>query len=145
LSFWLSLLIISEYYMLSLNLIYGIGIDIVKISRIKDAIDRWGERFLDRLFTDCEKEYCQDREDAAARYALRFAAKEALSKALGAGMRRGVHGQQIEVINDSSGKPSFRLYGQAKAVCEEIEIRDSFLSLSDDGGYAVAMVVLETE
>ena len=126
-------------------MIYGIGVDIVKISRISDAMDRWGERFLDRLFTDLEKDYCHNREDAAARYALRFAAKEALSKALGVGMRRGVHGQQIEVVNDSSGKPSFRLYGQAKVVCEEMEIRNSFLSLSDDGGYAVAMVVLETE
>jgi holo-[acyl-carrier protein] synthase len=126
-------------------MIYGIGVDIVKISRISDAMDRWGERFLDRLFTDLEKEYCQDREDAAARYALRFAAKEALSKALGVGMRRGVQGRQIEVVNDSSGRPSFRLYGQAKAVCEEMEIRNTFLSLSDDGEYAVAMVVLETE
>lgn len=126
-------------------MIYGIGVDIVKISRIRDAMERWGKRFLDRLFTDVEKEYCQHRENAAARYALRFAAKEALSKALGVGMRRGVHCQQIEVVNDFSGKPSFRLYGKAKAVCEEIEIRNSFLSLSDDGEYAVAMVVLEIE
>jgi holo-[acyl-carrier protein] synthase len=126
-------------------MIYGIGIDIVKISRIRDAMERWGKRFIDRLFTGPEKEYCQQREDAAARYAARFAAKEALSKALGIGMRRGVHGQQIEVVNDLSGKPSFRLYGKAKDVCEEIKIRNSFLSLSDDGEYAVAMVVLETE
>ena len=126
-------------------MIYGIGVDIVKISRIRDAIDRWGKRFLDRLFTGPEKAYCQYREDSAARYALRFAAKEALSKALGVGMRRGVHCQQIEVVNDLSGKPSFRLYGKTKEVYEEIEISNSFLSLSDDGEYAVAMVVLETE
>lgn len=124
-------------------MIYGIGVDIVKVSRIRDAMDRWGDRFLDRLFTDVEKEYCQDREDAAARYALRFAAKEALSKALGVGMRRGIHCKQIEVVNEPSGKPSLRFYGKAKSVCEEIGIQSSFLSLSDDGGYAVAMVVLE--
>ena len=126
-------------------MIYGIGVDIVKISRIRNAMDRWGKRFLNRLFTDPEKAYCQHREDAPARYAARFAAKEALSKALGIGMRRGVHCQQIEVVNDLSGRPSFRLYGRAKDVYEKIEISNSFLSLSDDGEYAVAMVILETE
>ncbi len=124
-------------------MIYGIGVDIVKVSRIRNAMDRWGDRFLDRLFTDIEKEYCREREDSAARYALRFAAKEALSKALGVGMRSGVHCKQIEVVNEPSGKPSLRVYGKAKSVCDEIGIQNSFLSLSDDGGYAVAMVVLE--
>lgn len=124
-------------------MIYGIGVDIVEVSRIKEAMERWDERFLNRLFTNREKEYCRDREDSDARYALRFAAKEALVKALGTGLRRGIHCKQIEIVNDSLGKPSLRLSGKAQSVCREIGIRNSFVSLSDDGGYAVAMVVLE--
>jgi holo-[acyl-carrier protein] synthase len=130
-------------YTTYLPMIYGIGVDIVKVSRVRDAIDRWGESFVNRVFTEYEKKYCKRRMDSAGRYALRFAAKEAMSKALGTGMRRGIHCRQIEVANDPLGKPYLRLYDDAESVCREIGIERCFLSLSDDTGYAVAMVVLE--
>jgi len=124
-------------------MIYGIGIDMVQISRIKSALERWGNRFAHRIFTDREVDYCSQKAIPAARYALRFAAKEAFAKALGLGFRDGLSFRQIEVSRTADGKPYLDLHGRSKALCEERKIKKNFLSLSDDGRYAVAMVVLE--
>ena len=124
-------------------MIYGTGIDIVQISRVEKALERWGDRFLRRVFTRSEIAYCHDKAHAAARFALRFAAKEAFSKAIGLGFGEGLGLRQIEVIRDSKGRPYLSLHGKSKELCQEFGIKRSFVSLSDDGLYAIAIVILE--
>jgi len=124
-------------------MIYGIGIDMVEISRLEKALERWGDRFLKRVFTEAEIEYCHHTVRAASRFALRFAAKEAFSKALGLGFRNGLTLRHIEVERGHNGRPHLSLHKMAKELCERHGIKNSFLSLSDNGLYAVAVVVLE--
>lgn len=124
-------------------MIYGIGIDMVEISRFEKAWERWGDRFLKRIFTEDEIEYCYHTVRAASRFALRFAAKEAFSKALGLGFRNGLALRHIEVVRGHNGRPHLGLHKRAKELCERHGIKNSFLSLSDNGLYAVAVVVLE--
>jgi len=124
-------------------MIYGIGTDIVQISRMEKTLQKWGDRFLRRVFTDAEIEYCRDKATPAARFALRFAAKEAFLKALGLGVSQGLSLNHVEVVKNSRGRPKLNLHGKTKELCEGKGIRRSFLSLSDDGLYAIAMVVLE--
>jgi len=124
-------------------MIYGIGIDMVKVTRMENMMGRWGDRFLKRVFTPAEIAYCQSKANAASRFALRFAAKEAFSKALGLGFRNGLGLQHIEVLRSNTGSPRLELHKKAKELCQNCGIKNSFLSLADDGGYAVAVVVLE--
>jgi holo-[acyl-carrier protein] synthase len=124
-------------------MIYGIGTDIVEIPRMEAALRRWGERLTARVFTEEEVAYGNGAANPANRFALRFAAKEAFVKALGTGFRTGISFRQIEVTHDPNGSPALRLHGRARAVVTEKKIGKSFLSLSDDGSYAVAFVVLE--
>jgi holo-[acyl-carrier protein] synthase len=125
-------------------MIYGIGIDLVKISRIERVLKTWGERFVGRVFTVSEVIECQSRPKPASAFALRFAAKEAFSKALGTGMRRGVAWRDIETISTDGGKPELRLHGTAGRLCLELGIATAHVSLSDEGAYGSAMVVLES-
>lgn len=124
-------------------MIYGIGTDIVEIPRLESVLDRWEDRFVQRVFTEEEAAYCNGKAHRAARFALRFAAKEAFVKALGMGFRAGLFFRQIEVTNDENGAPHFRLHGKGLSAYRDRGIKKSFLSLSDDGTYAVAFVVLE--
>jgi len=124
-------------------MIYGIGVDIVSIVRIESIIKRWGDRFVGRVFTPDEAAICYDRAYPSSAFALRFAAKEAFSKALGSGMRKGLKWRDIEVFNYPSGKPSLRLHGISFDICREKDITGIHLSLSDEGEYGIAMVVLE--
>ena len=86
-------------------MIYGIGVDLVDVTRIEKVVKRWGSRFVDRVFTDLEKQTSYKRVHPYSALALRFAAKEAFSKALGLGMKEGVKWKEIEVFNDEKGKP----------------------------------------
>ena len=124
-------------------MIYGIGVDIVSIVRIESVIKRWGDRFVSRVFTPDETAICYDRAYPSSAFALRFAAKEAFSKALGSGMRKGLKWRDIEVFNYPSGKPSLRLHGTSFEICREKDITGIHLSLSDEGEYGIAMVVLD--
>ena len=124
-------------------MIYGIGIDLVNINRMESVLNRWGDRFVKRVFTEKEAEICLERARPSSCFALRFAAKEAFSKALGLGMRRGIRWRDIEVIHSPEGKPGLILKGRSSAICEEEEITGWHLSLSDDGEYGIGMVVLE--
>ena len=124
-------------------MILGIGVDLVKISRIEKILDRWNDRFLNRVYTPSEIALCVRRKRPAAAFAMRFAAKEALSKALGTGFRRGLAWKDIEVSRDRRGKPLLALRGKAGNIASEQKVLRSHVSLSDDGEYAVAMVVLE--
>jgi holo-[acyl-carrier protein] synthase len=124
-------------------MIYGTGIDLVSIQRMERVILTWGGRFINRVFTDKEARVCRRRPASHAAFALRFAAKEAFSKALGLGMRQGIRWRDIEVFNEPSGKPGLRLSGMAGDICREKGISGIHLSLSDDGDYGIATVVLE--
>jgi holo-[acyl-carrier protein] synthase len=124
-------------------MILGIGVDIVKVDRIERAVERWGYRFLKRIFTAAEIERCQQRARPAQCLALRFAAKEAFAKALGLGMRKGLRWRDIEVVHNHLGKPDLLLHNQAQRLLEAMEARRTWLSLSDERESALAVVVLE--
>ena len=124
-------------------MIRGIGVDIVKVDRIEKAVERWGHRFLERIFTAAEIERCQKRARPAQCLALRFAAKEAFAKALGLGMREGLRWRDIEVVHDYLGKPDLLLHNQAQRLLEDVEASRTWLSLSDERESALAVVVLE--
>jgi len=124
-------------------MIVGTGIDIVNIDRIERLMTRWGSLFLARVFTDKEIRWCQQKARPPECFAGRFAAKEAFLKAVGWGLRNGIQWTDIEVENDSMGKPLFSLYRKAKEVCETLHIQNIFLTLSHDRPYAVAHVLLE--
>jgi holo-[acyl-carrier protein] synthase len=124
--------------------IYGVGIDLVQVERLEKLIERWGERFETRVFTEFERQFCSGRRNRAACLALRFAAKEAFVKALGLGMRKPVLWLDIEVRQDALGKPCISLSMPALRYCREKGIQSWHLSLTDDGRYGAAMVVIET-
>jgi holo-[acyl-carrier protein] synthase len=124
-------------------MIYGIGIDLVRVGRMETVLKRWGDRFIRRVFTAEEAALCRARSFPASSFALRFAAKEALSKALGLGMRQGVRWRDIEIFHHPGGKPALRLYGKPHEICREQHITGLHVSMSDEGDYGLAMVVLE--
>src|SRR6185436_6973863 len=96
-------------------MIIGIGIDVVQNERIRDSIERFGDRFINRIYTEGEKAYCKNSANPAIHYAARWAAKEAAFKALGTGWAAGVKWKDVEVERLASGKPELRLYGEALA------------------------------
>jgi holo-[acyl-carrier protein] synthase len=124
-------------------MIYGIGIDLVKVGRVKEALERWGERFQNKVFTPGEVRYCMQKKNPSPNFAARFAAKEAFVKALGIGIRRGVHWKDVEVQRGPLGRPVLKLNGRAVEICQKERIEGLFLSLTHDGDYSGAMVVLE--
>jgi len=123
--------------------IVGIGVDIVEISRIRKSLARYGDRFADKILTDAEKAAFREATDQGAWLAKRFAAKEAVAKALGTGMRRGVHFRQMIVDRKKSGAPFITLSGAAEKRAEALGVSGRHLSISDEDAYAVAFVVLE--
>jgi len=123
--------------------IIGIGSDIVKISRIEKLAERYGTRFLKRIFTAQEISYASGKARPALHFAARFAAKEAFVKALGSGLRRGLNWSDIEIINDDLGKPQFKLYNHARSVSQKLKNPSAWLTLSHEQEFALAFVVLE--
>jgi holo-[acyl-carrier protein] synthase len=127
-------------------MIYGIGVDLVKVDRIKGVLERYGDRFLERVFTEREIAYCRGKAWAASALAMRFAAKEAFSKALGVGLRKnGIRWREVEVIPNPLGKPELYVSGRAAALCETAGIANIHLSLTDEDQRALAVVILERE
>lgn len=124
-------------------MIYGIGVDLVNIGRMSKALNRWGNRFVSRVFTEDEAEICYKRAFPPSSFAIRFAAKEAFSKAIGLGMRNGIKWREIEVFHFPGGKPGLRLHGRSCEICREEKIIRFHVSLSNEGEYGLAMVVLE--
>ena len=128
-------------------MIIGIGNDIVDIRRIEQTLARYGTRFTDRIFTEIEKKKSDKRAMRAASYAKRFAAKEACSKALGTGFRRGVFWKDMGVVNEMSGRPTMVLTGGAKAQLERLTPAGMsarvHLTITDDHPYAQAVVIIE--
>ena len=124
-------------------MISGVGIDTVEIARFRRFLEEGNQAIIARLFNREERDRCSVRKDAASCYAARFAAKEAFLKALGSGLRDGISWHDMEIVNNESGKPELLLAGRARELFEKQGLSAVFLSLSHDGGQAVAMVVLE--
>lgn len=114
-----------------------VGVDLIEIARVEEALRRFGQRFLDRIYTPAEQAFCRGR---VPELAARFAAKEATMKALGTG-RRGVGWREVEVLPDERGRPLLYLYGRAQARAEALGLTGFAVSLSHERGHAVALVV----
>jgi len=124
-------------------MILGIGVDIVQVDRLRKSIERYGERFLRRIFTEREVRYCLQCARPQERFATRFAAKEAVLKALGTGWQRGASFAEVEVRTDDLGAPAIVLKGKTLEISRGLGIERIHISLSHDQTYAVANAVAE--
>jgi holo-[acyl-carrier protein] synthase len=123
--------------------VMGLGTDLIETRRVQESIDRFGERFLERIFTAGEIAYCARKRNAAESFAARFAAKEAGAKALGTGISRGVSWKEFEVRREASGRPTLHLSGRAAELAEAMGVRRVQLSLTHSRELAIATVVAE--
>lgn len=124
-------------------MIVGSGIDLVEIGRIQQSVERYGQRFLDRVYTAAEQAYCLRKRKSAESLAARFAAKEAGAKALGTGISQGVNWLEIEVIRELGGRPSLRFHGRAAEIAKRMEVAHTALSITHTADLSMASVVLE--
>jgi holo-[acyl-carrier protein] synthase len=124
-------------------MIVGTGVDLAEVPRIRASAERYGRRFIERIFTPGEIAYVERKANKYERYAARFAAKEAGMKAIGTGWKRGVRWQDFEVANLPSGKPTLRLHGVAAEFAARLNVRTISLSLTHTAEMAMAHVILE--
>lgn len=124
-------------------MIIGTGVDIAEVARIRESIERFGDRFLHRVFTEGEINYCQRRANRFESYAARFAAKEAGMKALGTGWSHGVRWRDIEVVRPKGQRPTIQFHGEAAAIAARIGTKNIALSITHTSEQALAHVILE--
>jgi holo-[acyl-carrier protein] synthase len=124
-------------------MIVGSGIDLVEIGRIHQSIERYGQRFLDRVYTAAEQAYCLRKRKSAESFAARFAAKEAGAKALGTGISHGVNWLEIEVGREPGGRPTLQFHGRAAEFASRLGAARTALSITHTAELAMASVVLE--
>ena len=124
-------------------MIVGLGVDLTEVPRLREAIARYGERFLKRVFTPSEIAYCLRHKNSDERFAARFAVKEAAMKALGTGWRSGITWRDFEVINSSSGKPGLKLTGKALEIYSSLGGGNIAISITHTSTYALAEVIIE--
>jgi holo-[acyl-carrier protein] synthase len=124
-------------------MVLGLGTDLIEIERIEASIDRFGERFLERVFTEGEIAYCRKKKQSSESFAARFAAKEAGAKALGTGISRGVSWTEIEVTRKMGERPMLHFSGRAGELARAMGVRKVQLSLSHSRKLAIAIVVVE--
>lgn len=122
-------------------MIYGIGVDLVNIERLQKMQERWGERFLERVFTPDETKYCLQYSFSARHLAAVFAAKEAVSKALGTGLSLGIGWQDIQIKSTKGHPPQVKLSGVAARIAKTRGIGNILISLSHDTDYAIAQAI----
>jgi holo-[acyl-carrier protein] synthase len=127
-----------------LSMIVGTGIDIAEVPRIRLSIERFGLRFLERIYTPREMQYCDSKANRVERYAARFAAKEAAMKALGTGWNHGVRWRDCEVVRMPGGRPSIAFHGKAGEFAARLGVKNAALSLSHTEEQAIAQVILES-
>jgi holo-[acyl-carrier protein] synthase len=125
-------------------MIVGIGTDLAEVGRIRQSIARWGDRFLDRIYTKRERAYAASKANSAERFAARFAAKEAGMKAIGTGWNLGVTWKDFEVVNEALGRPTLRLSGVAQQIANHLRVERISVSLTHTAEVAFAIVMLET-
>jgi holo-[acyl-carrier protein] synthase len=124
-------------------MIVGIGVDIVDVERVEGLLARYQDRFVRRVFTDAEAGYARRSVREAERLAGRFAVKEAVLKALGTGKSQGILWRDVETIRGAMGKPEVKLYGKALNYMKKLNGKQIFVSITHDGGKAVAFVIIE--
>ena len=124
-------------------MILGTGVDLAEVRRIREAVERYGERFLHRIYTAGEIAYVERKANKFERYAGRFAAKEAGMKAIGTGWKRGVRWQDFEVANLPSGRPTLRLHGEAERIAATMGVTSISLSITHTSELGMAHVILE--
>ena len=124
-------------------MIVGTGVDLAEVPRIQASIERYGDKFIQRIYTPAEIAYVERKANKYERYAARFAAKEAGMKAIGTGWRRGVRWQDFEVANLPSGKPTLRLYGAAARHAAKLGVKNVSLSITHTAQLGMAHVILE--
>lgn len=124
-------------------MIVGIGVDIISVKRIRSAVERHGDRFTRKLFTPAELAYCRARTRQYEHMAGRFAAKEAVAKAIGTGVAHGVSVREVEVVNNPDGKPDIVLHGRTERIVADRRIRNIHVSLSHTEEFAVAYAIAE--
>jgi holo-[acyl-carrier protein] synthase len=127
----------------NISMILGTGVDIAEVPRIRESIERFGDRFLRRIFTDGEIRYCEQKATRFESYAARFAAKEAGMKALGTGWSRGVRWRDIEVVRPKGQRPTIQFHGEAAAIAAKLGTKNIALSLTHTSEQALAHVILE--
>ena len=124
-------------------MIVGTGVDLAEVPRIKASIERFGRRFIERIYTPAEIAYVERKANRYERYAARFAAKEAGMKAIGTGWKRGVTWHDFEVANLPSGKPTLRFHGVAAKIASQLAVKNVSLSLTHTAELGMAHVILE--
>ena len=124
-------------------MIIGTGIDIAEVERVAGAIARFGDRFLERIYTPGERRYCDSKANRVERYAARFAAKEAAMKALGTGWNHGVRWQDCEVVRPPGSRPTIVFHGKAGEIAEKLGVKNAALSITHTAEQAFAQVILE--
>jgi len=125
-------------------MIIGIGIDVIENARIRESLERFGDRFLSRIYTDGEKEYCKKHASPEIHFAARFAAKEAAFKALGTGWSGGIKWRDVEITRLSSGKPELHLHDEALNLAKKMGVTRFHVSLTHDRSISCAVVIFET-
>ena len=123
-------------------MIIGCGIDLIETKRIMKIIDKWGKRFTYKAFSPLERQYCERKKNGYQSFAGKFAAKEALLKALGIGLRK-VSWRDIEVANNKLGQPNFKISGNLKNIIFQKDVNKIFITISHTKDYAIAEVILE--
>jgi holo-[acyl-carrier protein] synthase len=124
-------------------MIVGTGIDVIEVPRVAASIERFGQRFLDRVFTESEIRYCDSKANRVERYAARFAAKEAGMKALGTGWNHGVRWRDVEVRRQPGGRPTLAFHGKAAEFASRMGVTNIALSITHTAAEAIAQVILE--
>lgn len=119
--------------------VYSIGVDLIEIERIGKLLERYGDKFLKRIFTDIEIDYCSKKKDKGS-FAARFATKEAVFKATGLGLGKGMTWKDVEVVNDPRGKPEVKLYGKTAELLAQKKVH---LTISHSKDASIAMVVVQ--
>jgi len=125
-------------------MIHGTGVDIIQISRIQKSLEKYAQRFEERVFTRREIDYCRSRPEPFKHFAARFAAKEAVLKSLGTGMAEGITWKDLEILTLESGQPALNITGRCREICESLNLKGIHISMSHDNLYAVAQAVAET-
>ena len=124
-------------------MIFGTGLDIVEIDRIKNSLKKYSPKFEQKIFTSAEIDYCQSQGDPAKHFAARFAVKEAVSKCMGTGITGALGFKDMEVINEKTGKPILFMKGKGKELFEKLKLKSIHISISHDSTHAIAHAIAE--
>jgi len=124
-------------------MIFGTGIDIIEINRIKQSLQKYSDRFEQKVFTQKEVDYCHSQADPAKHFAARFSVKEAVLKCFGTGMTGGILWKDIEIDKQKSGQPTLNLYGKGKELFRQLKLKHIHITITHDKNYAVAHAIAE--